>query len=140
MSTVFVVSSKVSKVKKIEGFSGRTFGDLQGHESFQELWGNGSGLEAVVRPGNVVLRDATSILPEGDEIKVFLTPTKNEAGIDIDDITKEISEAIEDHEEGATEKLKNALLNAIQNFYKDAPVSTDQDDEAKALLEEAKNI
>jgi hypothetical protein len=77
--TVVIASAKTNRAAKVEDFSGRTFGDLKSNSIFSSIYGDGSGVEAIVKPGNVSLRDDSSVLPDGD-FSVFLVPTKNKAG------------------------------------------------------------
>jgi len=79
MATITVASAKTNQAARIE-FTGSTFGDLKRNAEFLAIYGSGDGVDAVVKPGNVTLRDDQSTLPPGN-FSIFLVPTKNKAGV-----------------------------------------------------------
>lgn len=114
---VIIASSKTNAAARTQ-FEGTTFGELKLDPVFAGIYGSGEGVEAIVKPGNVVLRDDSSVLPEGD-FNVFLIPTKNKAGgMDVDDVTSNVEEAIEEFIADELEGLSAALVAFIKDYKK----------------------
>src|SRR5687768_1648519 len=119
--TIIVASPAANKAKKIEGFNGRTWGDLKDHPTVRELMVG--SVEAIVNPGNVTLSREDAVLPEGD-FKLYLVPTKNKAGIseqEASQLGSEIAAAIlkGSKQANGTElsDLKKNLLETVEEFY-----------------------
>ncbi|MEI6186923.1 MAG: hypothetical protein WCP46_00275 [Alphaproteobacteria bacterium] len=121
---VIIASAKTNAAARTE-FSGTTFGDLKADPIFAGIYGNGDGVEAIVKPGNVTLRGDDSVLPVGD-FNVFLVATKNKAGLDSSDVAYEVEEAINeviDEIVGANlTSLRDALIGFIESYKKSIPV------------------
>jgi hypothetical protein len=121
MRTIIVASPAANKAKKIEGFGGRTWGDLKAHPVVRELMVG--SVEAIVNPGNVTLNREDAVLPEGD-FKLYLVPTKNKAGISESEarqLGEEIAAAIvkASRQSSSSEigDLKKSLIEEIESFY-----------------------
>jgi hypothetical protein len=139
---VIIASAKTNAAARTE-FSGTTFGDLKADPIFAGIYGNGDGVEAIVKPGNVTLRGNDSVLPTGD-FNVFLVATKNKAGLDSDDVAYEVQQAIDEFIEGELSALQTALVAFIKS-YKSGGVDADCGGNADcielgAALREAKSI
>lgn len=152
--TVIIASAKSNAAVRIEGFTGTTFGDLKANAQFSAIYGGGDGVEVVVKPGNITLRDNDSVLPT-DNFSAYIIPTKNKAGVTAAD-AKEISDAVYTAiingaaVASAEEKtaLKQNLVSAVNNIYTigrgevapSVPSSVAVDDELAAALAEARNM
>lgn len=149
MERKVVIASAKSNAAARTQFSGSTFGDLKNDTVFASIYGDGAGVEAVVKPGNITLRGNDSVLPEG-EFSVFLVPTKNKAGqFDIDDImsdlTDEISEDFETVVDSFAESVKDEIVTAAKAIiakYADKAVDPEvaADSELSSALNEARSL
>lgn len=152
--TVIIASAKSNAAVRIEGFTGTTFADLKANAQFSAIYGGGDGVEVVVKPGNITLRDDSSVLPT-ENFSAYIIPTKNKAGAVTAADAKEISDAvytaiINGAAVASTEEktaLKQNLISAVNNIYtlgrgEVAPVSPSIaiDDELAAALAEARNM
>lgn len=139
MRTVIVASPAANKAKKIENFTGRTWGELKSHATVRELMVG--SVEAIVNPGNHSLTREDAQLPEGD-FKLYLVPTKNKAGAmsaaQATAISSEIAAAIvtasAKAEEAEFTQLKAALVASVEAFYE---VSVTPETAESAALNEA---
>ena len=147
MERKVVIASAKSNAAARTQFTGTTFGDLKNDPIFAGIYGNGEGVEAIVKPGNVTLRDNASILPEG-EFSVFLVPTKNKAGncgcedYSSDSISEMVESAVSAVAEAKAEQVYNEIKTAIQaivNKHTEA-ISTTGDAELDAAMREARNL
>lgn len=149
--TVIIASAKSNAAVRIEGFTGTTFADLKANPQFASIYGNGDGVEVVVKPGNTTLRDNDSALP-GENFSAFIIATKNKAGVTPSD-AKEISDTVYTAIVEASsvadavqkEQLKSNLRTAVANVFNIANGSTIQapsevDAELAAALAEARNM
>lgn len=150
MRTVIVASPAANQAKKIEGFTGTTWGELKSHPLVAGLISG--NMEAILNPGNLTLNKADAVLPEQD-FKVFLVPTQNKAGIsqsDAESIAKEIAGAIAKASASQARDLKDRIMEDIADFfdvsideietatvqrYSGSPVSTYRNDVDQALEE-----
>lgn len=140
MERKVVIASAKSNAAARTQFSGSTFGDLKADPIFASIYGSGEGVEAIVKPGNVTLRDNASVLPEG-EFSVFLVPTKNKAGqveVDLDDLFEEIQDAISEHNAQICNEIQDAVRGVL-NKYNVSSVPSD-DSELTSALREARNL
>jgi len=139
---VIIASAKSNAAARTQ-FTGTTFGELKADAVFAGIYGDGEGIEAIVKPGNVTLRDNASILPEGD-FSVFLVPTKNKAGyeLDSDDISDMVETAVDNVVSAKAEEVYNeikAAIEAIVAKHTDA-IGATGDDELDAAVREARNL
>lgn len=135
-----IASSSANKAKRIET-AAATWGELK-LEISELLTGE---LDAVVKPGNVTLRDDSSILPEG-AFNVYLIPRKNKAGIsdtDAQSVGTAIVKAIKDASKQASveeaQSLKENLVETIYEFF-DVVKPETEDEELKSAIAEAKSL
>jgi predicted RNase H-like HicB family nuclease len=138
MERKVVIASAKSNAAARTQFSGSTFGELKADAVFASIYGSGEGVEAIVKPGNVTLRDDASVLPEG-EFSVFLVPTKNKAGNDLGDLFDEIEEAIDNHNDTILSELREAVKGVLSK-YTAAEVNPTGDDELDAAMREARSL
>lgn len=150
MERKVVIASAKSNAAARTQFSGTTFGELKADAVFAGIYGNGEGVEAIVKPGNVTLRDNESILPEG-EFSVFLVPTKNKAGncgcdewdeYDEDDISDMVNNAVSRVAQAKSQEVYNEIKTAIDAIvakHTDA-IGATGDDELDAAVREARNL
>ena len=145
MERKVVIASAKSNAAARTQFTGTTFGELKTNTVFAGIYGDGEGVEAIVKPGNVTLRDDASILPEG-EFSVFLVPTKNKAGYsedyDFDTISEMVNDAVEKVADAKAEQVYNeikAAIDAIVAKHTDA-IGATGDDELDAAMREARNL
>lgn len=149
MERKVVIASAKSNAAARTQFTGTTFGELKADAVFAGIYGNGEGVEAIVKPGNVTLRDDASILPEG-EFSVFLVPTKNKAGNcdcgEMDDfeedLTDMVNEAVGRVALAKSQQVYNeikAAIDAIVAKHTDA-ITTTGDEELDAAMREARNL
>lgn len=137
-----IVASSLGKAKKINNFTGTTWGELKSHPDVKGLITD--NLEAVVNPGKTTLRGDDSELPEVD-FRVYLLPTKNKAGYTPDGVRRlaeEISDAIIAAADKATdndlEDLKDNLISEIEDFF---DVSLDEEcEECEEAIREAQGL
>ena len=151
--TVVIASAKANTAVRIEGFTGTTFADLKNNPQFLAIYGNGEGVEVVVKPGNTTLRGDDSALP-AENFSAFIIATKNKAGVSAAD-AKEISDnvytaivegsAIADavQKEQLKSNLRTAVANVL-NIASGAPVQqlseVAVDAELAQALAEARNM
>lgn len=118
---VVVGSSAASKSKKFET-SASTLGELKAQSEMSGLFpGN---VDFVVKPGNVTLRDDSSVLPEGD-FNLYIIPSKNKAGVvssnAAEQLGRDIAQAIKDAasqvETNELAELRADLIQAIEDFF-----------------------
>jgi hypothetical protein len=143
MERKVVIASAKSNAAARTQFSGTTFGELKADAVFAGIYGDGEGVEAIVKPGNVTLRDNASVLPEG-EFSVFLVPTKNKAGYDLDtdDISDMVETAVDNVARAKAEEVYNEIKAAIETIvakHTDA-IGATGDDELDAAVREARNL
>jgi hypothetical protein len=143
MERKVVIASAKSNAAARTQFSGTTFGELKADAVFAGIYGDGEGVEAIVKPGNVTLRDNASVLPEG-EFSVFLVPTKNKAGyeLDTDDISDMVETAVDNVVAAKAEEVYNeikAAIEAIVAKHTDA-IGATGDDELDAAVREARSL
>lgn len=122
---VIVASAKSNSAIRIENFEGTTFADLKANQQFSAVYGDGEGVELVVKPGNTTLRGDDSILPTTD-FNVYIITTKNKAGVAMNhsqakEVGSEIVTAIKRASAIATQEqvngLKSALRDAVNSFF-----------------------
>ncbi len=113
-----IASAASNKAKRITT-SATTWGQLK-TEISELLTGE---LDAVVKPGNVTLREDSSVLPTG-EFNVYLIPQKNKAGLSEKDanslgfqVAKAIKEGTKKASKEEADALKNAIVNTIKAFF-----------------------
>ena len=149
MERKVVIASAKSNAAARTMFSGSTFGELKADAVFAGIYGDGDGVEAIVKPGNVTLRDNESVLPEG-EFSVFLVPTKNKAGNcgcgemeDFEeDLTDMVNEAVGRVALAKSQQVYNEIKAAIDEIvakHTDA-ITTTGDAELDAAVREARNL
>lgn len=144
MERKVVIASAKSNAAARTQFSGTTFGELKADAVFAGIYGDGEGVEAIVKPGNVTLRDNASVLPEGD-FSVFLVPTKNKAGmyeLDADDISDMVETAVDNVVSAKAEEVYNeikAAIEAIVAKHTDA-IGATGDDELDSAVREARSL
>lgn len=150
MERKVVIASAKSNAAARTQFSGVTFGDLKADAVFAGIYGDGDGIEAIVKPGNVTLRDNDSVLPEG-EFSVFLVPTKNKAGncgcdeydeYNEDDISDMVNSAVSRVASAKAQQVYNEIKTAIDAIvakHTDA-ITTTGDEELDAAMREARNM
>lgn len=144
MERKVVIASAKSNAAARTQFTGTTFGELKADAVFAGIYGDGEGVEAIVKPGNVTLRDNASVLPEGD-FSVFLVPTKNKAGmfeLDVDDISDMVETAVDNVAKAKAEEVFNeikAAIEAIVAKHTDA-IGATGDDELDAAMREARSL
>lgn len=144
MERKVVIASAKSNAAARTQFTGTTFGELKADAVFAGIYGDGEGVEAIVKPGNVTLRDNASVLPEGD-FSVFLVPTKNKAGmfqLDTDDISDMVETAVDNVVSAKAEEVYNeikAAIEAIVAKHTDA-IGATGDDELDAAMREARSL
>lgn len=151
--TVIIASAKSNAAVRVENFTGTTFADLKANPQFASIYGNGDGVEVVVKPGNTTLRDNDSALPT-ENFSAFIIATKNKAGVSSAD-AKEISDTVYTAIVEASsvadavqkEQLKSNLRTAVANVFNIAAGNTPQapsevavDAELAAALAEARNM
>lgn len=143
MERKVVIASAKSNAAARTQFSGTTFGDLKADAIFAGIYGNGEGVEAIVKPGNVTLRDNASILPEG-EFSVFLVPTKNKAGYDLntEDIADMVEVAVDSVANAKAEEVFNEIKTAIDAIVAKhtEAIGATGDDELDAAMREARSL
>lgn len=115
-----IVASAAGKAVRIENFVGSTWADLQANSQVASLITG--GVEAVVRPGNYILKDGSSLLPNSGDFNVYLIPTKNKAGMaDYSNLGEEISEAISKAaslvDNNSVENLKAEIIEVIADHF-----------------------
>lgn len=140
--TVVVASSVSNKAKKVTT-TASTLGELKAQSEMNGLYtGN---VDFVVKPGNVTLRDDSSVLPTGD-FNLYIIPSKNKAGTvsvsAAQQLGKDIAQAIQDAasqvETNELAELRADLISAIENFF---GVNLDNDcPECEDALREAQNM
>jgi hypothetical protein len=121
MRTVIIASPSTNAARRIDSFSGLTWGELRQHPTMAEmLHGN---VEAILSPGNVTLSRADAALPTTD-FKVFLVPTQNKAGIssaEAEEIGKAVAAAIAKGEElsgsDRASQLRETLIESVADFF-----------------------
>lgn len=144
MERKVVIASAKSNAAARTQFSGTTFGELKADAVFAGIYGDGEGIEAIVKPGNVTLRDNASVLPEGD-FSVFLVPTKNKAGmyeLNADDISDMVETAVDNVVSAKAEEVYNeikAAIEAIVAKHTDA-IGATGDDELDSAVREARSL
>lgn len=144
MERKVVIASAKSNAAARTQFSGTTFGELKADAVFAGIYGDGEGVEAIVKPGNVTLRDNASVLPEGD-FSVFLVPTKNKAGmfeLDTEEIADMVETAVDNVVKAKAEEVYNeikAAIEAIVAKHTDA-IGATGDDELDAAVREARSL
>lgn len=144
MERKVVIASAKSNAAARTQFTGTTFGELKADAVFAGIYGDGEGVEAIVKPGNVTLRDNASVLPEGD-FSVFLVPTKNKAGysnFDPESISEMVEEAVYTVTSAKSEEVFNeikAAIDAIVAKHTDA-IGATGDDELDAAMREARSL
>lgn len=144
MERKVVIASAKSNAAARTQFTGTTFGELKADAVFAGIYGDGEGVEAIVKPGNVTLRDNASVLPEGD-FSVFLVPTKNKAGmfqLDVDDISDMVETAVDNVAKAKAEEVFNEIKAAIEEIvakHTDA-IGATGDDELDAAVREARSL
>lgn len=139
MERKVVIASAKSNAAARTQFSGSTFADLKADPVFASIYGNGEGVEAIIKPGNVTLRDNDSVLPAG-EFSVFLVPTKNKAGyVELGELVEEIESAIDAKGEQIMEEIQTAV-RAILASHNVPGSSVVGDDELSSALREARNM
>lgn len=154
--TVVIASAKSNTAVRIEGFTGTTFADLKANCQFNCVYGDGNGVEVVIKPGNITLRGDDSVLPEGN-FSVFIIATKNKAGMTAAEV-REITRSIEidiiskSRRASAAEKtaLRANLASAVAQVYSTAtgtvapsnpaPAAITVDTELEAALAEAQRM
>jgi hypothetical protein len=147
---VIVASAKINNAIRIEDFTGSTFRELKQNSQFSSIYGDGSGVDVIINPGNVTLRGDDSTLPSTD-FKVFIVPSKNKAGItdgDAVEVGKAIGKAIKEASRVASRQeamsLKEVLVTRVNEFFQveGTPVVDQElsDAELEAALLEARSI
>ena len=120
LRTAVVVSSAAGKAKKLNT-SATNWGQLRSQIA-SELGFPVDNVSAVMEPGKVTLSQDDSELFSGD-IRIFLVPTKNKAGIsdsEAEAVGHRIGEAIKRASAMAGKKvedLEDQLIQAIEEFY-----------------------
>lgn len=139
------VASSAGKAVKLDNFNGTTWGDLKAEATVSPLLVG--DYEAIVKPGNVTLRDDSSVLPEG-ELKVFVIPKKNKAGLteaEAKQLGKEIANAIVNANTKAQkeeiDELRNDIIDVIENHFNvELEVEVDDCKECTEAINEAKEL
>lgn len=129
MRRVSVMTSASNSAKRFET-NARTWGDLKPEIERQGL--SLSGVEALLRPGNVTLSRNDAELPDED-FKVFLIPTKNKAGDNLTEEANAIGTALAAAiikgcklaGENRLRELKKDLIEEVETFF---DVDFDADD------------
>lgn len=121
MSNTIIVASSTGRAKRVNNFTGSTWGELRQHPDVSPLLT--SGQEVIINPGNLTVRGDDSLLPEGS-FNVYLVPTKNKAGYSdaaLNNLAKVIGDAIvqagrKSHEDDLFD-LQNEIVDVIENFF-----------------------
>lgn len=121
--SVVIASAKSNAAVKIEGFTGTTFADLKSNPQFAAIYGDGDGVEVVVKPGNTTLRGGDSVLPT-ENFSAFIIATKNKAGIsaaDARELGNTVRTAIIEKSRIASanekETLRANLMSTLNSVY-----------------------
>lgn len=146
---VVVASASANKASRIQT-SAVTWGCFKA-EIASLLVGD---VEVVVKPGNVTLRDDSSVLPEGD-FSLFIIAKKNKAGIsdkDAETLGTQLGKLIKEQAKKTSKDdaivLKDALTQAIKGFFEEkvetekstVSAAAQSDSELDAALAEAKRM
>lgn len=118
---VVVGSGAANKGKKFQT-SARTLGELKAQSEMNGLWPG--SVDFIVKPGNLTLRDDSSVLPEGD-FNLYIIATKNKAGgvsaSAAEQLGRDIAQAIKDAaaqvETNELADLRAELIEAIEDFF-----------------------
>lgn len=120
MPRVSVASPAANQSKRFETRA-RTWAELK--PEIERLGLSLSGVEAVMRPGNVTLSRNEAELPTED-FKIFLVPTKNKAGNldeEAEDLGRELAAVIARGARlagvGRVRELKAKLIEEVENFF-----------------------
>lgn len=107
-------------------------------------------VDIIVNPGKVTLGSPDSLIPASGDFRVYLVPTKNEAGLSPekakalgDEITAALIKAAAKASDEDVSTLKDSIVEEIEVFFNvtlEAEVPDTDKAELEATLEEARNF